>query len=109
MNENVAPWLFDGHIHCRPFTKSAFSGVKQTIKRAKDKGLSGISILAKDAIESKRSYEDMLDMFGDLGVKLFPGSEISTTHGPVLVYGVLIDVDLTFDQNVEICSLVDFS
>ena len=100
--------LIDLHVHCRPFTKSALSMPRETIEHAKKRGIEGLSLVSKGYIESRRAHQDAVEMFGGYGVRLFPGAEIETTRGPLLVYGSLVDHDLRFDGPVEVLSLIDW-
>ena len=97
-------YRYETHLHTSPVSKCARATVRETLEFYKSMGYDGVFITnhfinGMIGKEEGRSYEDLINFFfsdyeeaielsSEIGIKVFPGAEISYTGNHFLVYGL---------------------
>ena len=77
--------IIDLHFHTKEFSKCSDIPLKEGIKKAKERGLDAICLTEHDVFAN---YSNLNQLEETYGIKIFVGTEILTTDGDILCFGL---------------------
>ena len=92
--------IIDLHFHTKAFSACSKIDLLEGIKKAKEIGLDGICLTEHDTFAD---YDKVAQLAETYGIKIFIGTEILTTDGDILCFGL----DKIPKQKVSAQELVD--
>jgi predicted metal-dependent phosphoesterase TrpH len=82
--------LIDLHVHTFPRSTCSNINPEELVQEAKRIGLDGFCLTEHQALWD---WDEVVQLAGDNGIKIFRGNEITTAQGDILVFGL--------DQNIK--------
>lgn len=79
---------FDIHIHTNRYSPCSDIDPFELLPRAAEAGLSGVAIVEHNALWSEEDIGKLARLSGVDDVSIFPGVEIRSKHGDLLIFGV---------------------
>jgi len=79
----------DLHLHTKPRSQCSYINPAELVPMALKKGLDGICLTEHQVLWD---IDEVRELAGDSGLKIFRGNEITTAQGDVLVFGLEKDI-----------------
>ncbi|MET1124444.1 MAG: PHP domain-containing protein [Archaeoglobaceae archaeon] len=88
--------MFKAELHCHTTYSDGRDSVRKVIEAAIAKGINIIAITDHDCVEASLEAEEIVEE-ENLPLRVITASEITTTNGHLLAYGIRRDVDAGMD------------